>query len=205
MAMNQWLFAMLVLGAYLLGSIPFGLLMGWLFGAGDIRRQGSGNIGATNVLRTTGKKAAVLALFLDMAKGSVAVGVGMIRFPETPWLVPAMALAVFVGHLYPVYLGFRGGKGVATALGIFLFWTPMAGIIAAVIWLLVAFIMKISSLAALVAFLVLPGLIHLFGDFQALMASLVVVPMVFWRHRDNIVRLSKGTEPRIGKKGTQNE
>lgn len=198
--MSIGLFSLFVLGAYLVGSIPFGLLVGWLFGAGDIRRQGSGNIGATNVLRTSGKKAGALALLLDMAKGSLVVGVAVHGYGQQPWLAFAMALAVFFGHLYPVYLGFRGGKGVATALGIFLIWQPLAGLLAALVWLLVALVMKISSLAALVAFLVLPGLLYFFGNTEALMASWVVVPMVFLRHRDNIIRLLQGTEPRIGKK-----
>ncbi|HIJ83157.1 MAG: acyl-phosphate glycerol-3-phosphate acyltransferase [Magnetococcales bacterium] len=203
--MSYWSYGLLVVGAYLLGAVPFGLLVGRLFGAGDIRKQGSGNIGATNVLRTAGKKAALIALLLDMAKGGVAVGVGIYGFPHGPWLTPALALAVFLGHLYPVYLGFAGGKGVATALGIFLVWTPIAGFIALLLWLLVAVVMKISSLAALAAFFVLPGLVYVFGGTEALMASLMVVPMVFWRHRDNIVRLLHGTEPRIGKKGVRNE
>ncbi|HAT51162.1 MAG: glycerol-3-phosphate 1-O-acyltransferase PlsY [Nitrospirae bacterium] len=198
--MSIWLFGLSVVGAYLVGSIPFGLLVGWLFGAGDIRSQGSGNIGATNVLRTTGKKAGALALLLDMAKGSLVVAVADYGLGQPPWLVLAMALAVFLGHLYPVYLGFHGGKGVATALGIFLVWTPQVGLLVAMIWLLVAVVTKISSLAALIAFLMLPGLLYFFGNTEALMASWAVVPMVFWRHRDNISRLLQGTEPRIGKK-----
>lgn len=203
--MNIWPHGFLVLGAYLLGSIPFGLIMGWLFGAGDIRKQGSGNIGATNVLRTTGKKAALLALLLDMAKGGVAVAIGIHWFSQTPWLIGALALAVFLGHLYPLYLGFAGGKGVATALGVFLVWIPVAGLMAVLVWLLVAAVVRISSLAALVAFLVLPGFVYFFGDAEALITCLVIVPMIVWRHRDNCVRLFRGTEPRIGKKGVHNE
>ncbi|MBF0109039.1 MAG: glycerol-3-phosphate 1-O-acyltransferase PlsY [Magnetococcales bacterium] len=199
--MNIWPHGMLVASAYLLGSIPFGLLMGWLFGSGDIRKQGSGNIGATNVLRTTGKKAAFLALLLDMAKGGVAVAIGIHLFPPIPGLVPALALAAFAGHLYPIYLGFSGGKGVATALGIFLAWTPVAGVSILLTWLVVAAVMKFSSLAALIAFMVLPILEYVLDKPEALMVSLIVTPAIFWRHRENISRLLHGTEPRIGKKG----
>ncbi|MBF0145261.1 MAG: glycerol-3-phosphate 1-O-acyltransferase PlsY [Magnetococcales bacterium] len=200
--MNIWPHGLLVTGAYLLGSIPFGLLMGWLFGSGDIRKQGSGNIGATNVLRTAGKKAAFLALLLDMAKGGVAVAVGIHGFAQVPWLTPALALAAFVGHLYPVYLGFKGGKGVATALGIVLVWTPWVGLLALLTWLLVAVVTRISSLAALVAFMILPGLEYFLGNNEALLVSLIMMPIIFWRHRENILRLLQGTEPRIGKKGS---
>ncbi|MBF0435952.1 MAG: glycerol-3-phosphate 1-O-acyltransferase PlsY [Magnetococcales bacterium] len=203
--MNDWFYGGWVLGAYLLGAVPFGLLMGWLFGSGDIRRQGSGNIGATNVLRTTGKIPALLALLLDMAKGGVAVAAGLWWYGPVPWLTFWMALAAFLGHLYPVYLGFSGGKGVATALGIFLVWAPLAGLLSLLTWLLVALTAKISSLAALVAFIALPGYVYFLGNTEALLASLAIVPLVFWRHRANMVRLLQGTEPRIGKKVSNND
>ncbi|MBF0423965.1 MAG: glycerol-3-phosphate acyltransferase [Magnetococcales bacterium] len=134
--MNDWLhLAPWIAGSYLLGSVPFGLLLAWLFGSGDIRKQGSGNIGATNVLRTTGKTAAVIALLLDMAKGGVAAAAGVAWFGAIPGMVFWLALAAFMGHLYPVYLKFSGGKGVATALGIFLVWTPFAGLLSILSWL----------------------------------------------------------------------
>ena len=185
--------------AYLLGSIPFGLLLTRLAGAGDIRNIGSGNIGATNVLRTGNKALAGLTLALDLAKGFAAVLIGMVWGPEAAL---AAAVAVVVGHMFPVWLRFRGGKGVATALGVLLALAWPVGLIAAALWLATAAISQYSSLAALVAAVAVPGLAWLFADPPRAMALSVIAILVVIRHRENVHRLLAGTEGRISlKKG----
>lgn len=185
----------LLLG-YALGSIPFGLLLTRLSGGGDIRTIGSGNIGATNVLRTGRKGMAALTLILDMLKGFVAVWLAGQLFPGGEILAAAGA---FFGHLYPAWLGFKGGKGSATYGGILfgLFW--QGGVIYAVMWVSVLLISRISSVAALVAALAAPIAAAIFGfyDLVTLLAACTLI--IFWKHRGNIERLIDGTEPRIGK------
>ncbi|WP_130470358.1 glycerol-3-phosphate 1-O-acyltransferase PlsY [Candidatus Magnetaquicoccus inordinatus] len=185
--------------AYLLGAIPFGLLVARLMGSGDIRQQGSGNIGATNVLRTTGKLAGIIALLLDMAKGFLPLLLAKQSFGSHDPLTGGVALAAFLGHLYPIYLRGKGGKGVATALGIFLAWTPSAGLLAILTWLLTALFTRISSLAALLAFLLLPAFLFYQDSRSAMATALCIIPLIFWRHRSNIQRLAIGSEPRIGR------
>jgi len=189
----------LLVGGYLLGSIPFGLVVTRLGGAGDIRQVGSGNIGATNVLRTGRKDLALLTLLGDGGKGIVAVLLARHFFGET-----AAALAggaAFLGHLFPVWLGFKGGKGVATFFGVMLTAAWPVGVMAAITWLAVAALMRLSSLAALTAVALAP-LFALATD-QALpmvvLAAFMAV-LVFIRHKDNIARLRTGTEPKIGAK-----
>jgi glycerol-3-phosphate acyltransferase PlsY len=189
----------LLVGGYLLGSIPFGLVVTRLGGAGDIRQVGSGNIGATNVLRTGRKDLALLTLLGDGGKGIVAVLVARHFFGET-----AAALAggaAFLGHLFPVWLGFKGGKGVATFFGVMLTAAWPVGVMAAITWIAVAALMRLSSLAALTAVALAP-LFALATD-QALpmvvLAAFMAV-LVFVRHKDNIARLRTGTEPKIGAK-----
>ncbi|MBD0416333.1 glycerol-3-phosphate 1-O-acyltransferase PlsY [Oryzicola mucosus] len=191
------LVAALVLG-YVLGSIPFGLLITRAAGLGDVRNIGSGNIGATNVLRTGNKKLAAATLILDMLKGTVAVLVAL------QWGVePALAagLGAFIGHLYPVWLKFKGGKGVATYLGVLigLYW-PVA-LLFAVIWLLVAFISRYSSLSALCAAIAVPVSLYILGEPRIAGLFTVMTVIVFIKHRANISRLMAGTESRIGSKG----
>ncbi|MBF0611342.1 MAG: glycerol-3-phosphate 1-O-acyltransferase PlsY [Magnetococcales bacterium] len=187
--------------SYLLGAVPFGLLIAKLAGAGDIRQQGSGNIGATNVLRTAGKIPGAIALFLDMAKGALPVAVALYYVPKETPMFALVAIAPFIGHLFPVYLGFRGGKGVATALGVWLIWTPWIGLAMLGIWLAAAKIGRISSLAALAAFALLPVMLYLTGQGTIpLLTALVMVILIFWKHQQNIRRLLDGTEPRIGRK-----
>ncbi|MBF0401818.1 MAG: glycerol-3-phosphate 1-O-acyltransferase PlsY [Magnetococcales bacterium] len=188
-----------LLAAYLLGAVPFGLLVARLMGAGDIRQQGSGNIGATNVLRTAGRLAGAIALLLDMLKGVLPILFARLWLgPEAP-LVAGIALALFLGHLYPIYLGFKGGKGVATALGIYLAWTPEAGLYAILTWLLALLIWRTSSLSALLSFLCLPAYLFFQESRAAMATALLIVPWIFWRHRANIQRLATGTEPRVGR------
>lgn len=189
----------LLAGGYLLGSIPFGLVVTRLGGAGDIRQVGSGNIGATNVLRTGRKDLALLTLLGDGGKGIVAVLLARHVFGET-----AAALAggaAFLGHLFPIWLRFKGGKGVATFFGVMLSAAWPVGVMAAITWLAVAALLRLSSLAALTAVALTP-LFALATD-QALpmvvLAAFMAV-LVFVRHKDNIARLRTGTEPKIGAK-----
>jgi glycerol-3-phosphate acyltransferase PlsY len=188
----------LVLG-YLLGSIPFGLLLTRIAGLGDLRAIGSGNIGATNVLRTGRKGLAAATLVLDALKGTAAVLVaGRFIGPEAAL---AAALGAFLGHTFPVWLAFRGGKGVATYIGVLLALDWRAGLAFAAIWLVVAFASRYSSLAALVASAAAPLVVWaLDGGEMALLLALLAV--ILWlKHRPNIARLIEGTEGRIGQKG----
>ena len=185
----------LLLG-YLLGSIPFGLLLTKASGGGDIRNIGSGNIGATNVLRTGRKGLAALTLLLDLLKGFVAV------FIATHYLSGGAAFAAagaFFGHLYPMWLGFKGGKGVATYAGIMfgLFW--QGGVVYAIAWIGALLIFRISSLAGLLAALCAPIAAAYFGRYDLVALLVACTLIVFWKHRTNIENLMDGTEPRIGK------
>ena len=184
------------LTGYLLGSIPFGLLLARGFGLGDLRQIGSGNIGATNVLRTGNKGAAALTLLLDGAKGAAAVLLA--RAFAADDAVQLAALAAFLGHCYPIWLGFRGGKGVATFLGLWLAYAWPVGLAACATWAVAAAVTRISSLSALMAAALSLLWIPLLGPAQALVLGLVLTVLIFWRHRANIARLRAGTEPRIG-------
>lgn len=187
----------IALGAYLLGSIPFGLVLTRAMGLGDLRSIGSGNIGATNVLRTGNKLAAFLTLVLDAGKGALAVIVA--RALAGGDAAQVAALAAFLGHLYPVFAGLKGGKGVATFLGVLLALAWPLGLAACAIWLATALILRISSLGALVSAAAAPVLAPLLGAGNLTLLCVVLAALVFWRHRQNITRLRQGTEPRIGK------
>jgi glycerol-3-phosphate acyltransferase PlsY len=191
--------ALTVLLAYLAGSIPFGVLIARALGLGDLRKIGSGNIGATNVLRTGNKRAAAATLLLDAAKGAVAVLAARYFAGETAAMLAG--LAAFLGHLYPVWLGFRGGKGVATFLGVMLALAWPVGLAACATWAAVAAAFRFSSLAALAAAASAPLWLLLLGPHQAVWLALALAALVFLRHRANIARLLEGTEPRIGAKG----
>ncbi|HTV88456.1 MAG TPA: glycerol-3-phosphate 1-O-acyltransferase PlsY [Stellaceae bacterium] len=179
---------------YLLGSIPWGLLLTRAAGLGDIRQVGSGNIGATNVLRTGSKGLAALTLALDLAKGVAAVLIGAMWGPA-PAL--AAALAVVIGHIFPVWLGFRGGKGVATALGVLLALAWPVALAAAAVWLAVAALSRLASLAALVGAVAAAALAAAFLDPARAAVIAGIALLVILRHRDNIRRLVAGTESRI--------
>lgn len=196
--MEPYLPHLLPLLGYLLGSIPFGLLVGRLAGAGDVRHQGSGNIGATNVLRTAGKGAGAATLLLDMVKGALPVLLAQHLLGHLHAATVLTVLAAFAGHLFPPWLGFRGGKGVATGLGVFLAWTPWAGLLAVAAWLAAAALFRYSSLAALIAFGLLPLLELLLEGTVAMTTAAVITAAIFWRHSENLRRLGAGTEPRIG-------
>jgi acyl phosphate:glycerol-3-phosphate acyltransferase len=182
---------------YLLGSIPFGLVITRLLGLGDIRGMGSGNIGATNVLRTGSKGAAAATLLLDAVKGAVPVLLAAVLVGH-PVPAAVAGLGAFLGHVFPVWLRFNGGKGVATFLGVMLALAPPIGLIACATWLVVALLARISSLAALVAAALTPVWLLLLGPREAAWLGLALAALVFLRHRDNIRRLAAGTEPRIG-------
>ncbi|HEX7388488.1 MAG TPA: glycerol-3-phosphate 1-O-acyltransferase PlsY [Acidiphilium sp.] len=179
---------------YLLGSIPFGLLLTRAAGLGDIRKIGSGNIGATNVLRTGHKGLAALTLLLDGLKGVIAV---LLTHNEGRWVAVIAGLFAVIGHLYPVWLKFRGGKGIAVGLGVLLAEAFPVGLIACAIWLVMAFWKRMSSLAALTAFALAPIVALLFGDWRVAIFAVPITALVFHKHRANIERLRAGTEPRI--------
>lgn len=180
---------------YLLGSIPFGLILTRLFGAGDLRQIGSGNIGATNVLRTGRKGLAAATLILDAAKGAAAVLIAGWLFPGHE--IPAAA-AAFIGHLYPVWLKFRGGKGVATLLGIVLAFDWRIGLAFAIAWLGLFAVTRTSSVGGMAAAIAAPVAAAAFGRFDLAILLLALALLVLWKHRANIGRLIEGTEPRSG-------
>ena len=185
----------LLLG-YLLGSIPFGLLLTWLGGKGDIRRVGSGNIGATNVLRTGSKLLAALTLILDCLKATAAVLIARRLWGDDA--APVAAAGALVGHLYPIWLKFRGGKGVATFLGILIALLPFAAVVYAVIWILLLLTIRISSVAGMTAAVSAPitaAILH--SSLLPMLLGFAV--LVLWKHRENVLRLRRGTEPRIGR------
>jgi len=184
-----------IAGGYLLGSIPFGLILTKLAGGGDVRKIGSGNIGATNVLRTSNKPLAALTLLLDVLKGTAAVWLGA-QFGPLPAIFAG--LGAFLGHLFPVWLGFRGGKGVATYIGVALGLYWPAALIFCVVWLLVAAATRYSSLAALVASAATVCALALTGKWWLAALFLLLTVLLYVRHTTNIGRLMKGQETRIG-------
>jgi glycerol-3-phosphate acyltransferase PlsY len=183
---------------YLLGSIPFGLFFAWASGAGDVRKIGSGNIGATNVLRTGKKWAAAGTLICDAAKGAAAVLIA--RYFLMPGAEIFAALAAVLGHLFPAWLGFKGGKGVATFLGVCLALYWPVGLSVCATWLLAALVWRISSLSALIAIALSPVYFFAFGQRDYAPLAVVLAALIFFMHRENIRRLLGGQEPRIGSK-----
>lgn len=181
---------------YLMGSIPFGMVMAKVMGLGNLRNIGSGNIGATNVLRTGNKAAAALTLIFDAAKGGVAVLVARVLAGEDAAQIAA--LAALLGHCFPVWLGFKGGKGVATFLGIWLALDWRVGVACCLTWLVAAAVWRISSLAALAAAATSTIWALLLTGSQTLLLAGVLTLLVYWRHSANIARIKSGTEPKIG-------
>jgi len=190
----------LILG-YFLGSIPFGLFFTFASGAGDVRKIGSGNIGATNVLRTGKKWAAAATLLCDGLKGAAAVLLARSFLP--PGCEIFAALAAVLGHVFPVWLSFKGGKGVATFLGVTFALCWPAGLLVAGTWLLAAAIWRVSSLSALIAIALSPVYFFLVGHKEYAPVALLLAALIFFMHRENIRRLLSGTEPRIGSKGAK--
>lgn len=213
------IYVVILIAGYLLGSIPFGLLLCKIFGYGDIRKIGSGNIGATNVLRTGNKFLALATLLLDCGKGAIAVLVigilfganchlincvapcSCISFEEARFFKTLAGFSAILGHCYPIWLKFKGGKGVATTLGTLLAAMPVVGAAACLVWFLMALVFRISSLAALVAIALTPIIAHaLYNDsnISGLCAAIAVI--VYLKHHENIKRLFAGQEPKIGKR-----
>ena len=199
--------ALVAAGGYLLGSIPFGVILTRLVTGEDVRSIGSGNIGATNVLRTGRKDLAFATLILDAGKGAAAYLVAQAVFPGVPALAAIAGGAAFLGHLFPVWLGFKGGKGVATFFGLLLAAAWPLGLLAGATWLLVAALLRMSSLAALLAsaaapvYALLPlALLGLPAPAPVAALALFTAVLIWIRHHENIARLLKGTEPRIGAK-----
>lgn len=191
---------LLVIAAYLLGSVSSAIIVCRLMGLPDPRTQGSNNPGATNVMRIGGKKPAAITLLGDSLKGLIPMLVGH-ALGMGPGVLAAIGLAAFIGHLYPVFFGFRGGKGVATALGVQfgLYW-PI-GLCVAAVWLFVAKVLKISSLSGLISMALAPGFVWLFWPEKTLLGmQLVITGLLIWRHRSNIRNLLAGTEDRIATK-----
>lgn len=183
---------------YLLGSIPFGVLLTRFGGAGDLRKVGSGNIGATNVLRTGRKGLAALTLLLDGAKGATAILIVRQLFPHGEGLAELAAIGAILGHLYPVWLRFRGGKGVATLLGVMIPLNPPSALVYAVAWVGTLALTRYSSVAGMTAALLAPVAAAAFGRFDLALLFLGFGLLVFWKHRGNLERLMAGTEPRVG-------
>jgi glycerol-3-phosphate acyltransferase PlsY len=186
------------LAGYLFGAIPFGIVMAKVFGLGDLRAIGSGNIGATNVLRTGNKLAAFLTLILDAGKAGIAVLLAGALFGELAGLVAG--LAAFVGHCYPVWLGFKGGKGVATFFGLIFAACWPVGLAAGATWLVIAALSRYSSLSALIASALAPVYAAALGGTLMVPFLIILALLIFWRHTENIQRLLKGTEGKIGSK-----
>jgi len=186
----------LIVAAYLIGGIPFGLILSKGLAKRDPRQFGSGNIGATNAMRTGGKTVGLLTLFADIGKGSLAVALAM-AVSDASWLIASVAMAAFLGHIFPVYLRFRGGKGVATMFGVLLPWQPWLAVIAFVIWLLALKISHYVSLASILAGWSLPVASFMTGqDAASLLACLLFAVLMTQRHHENIRRMRDGTEPR---------
>ncbi|WP_404292157.1 glycerol-3-phosphate 1-O-acyltransferase PlsY [Microvirga sp. RSM25] len=191
------LLAALIFG-YLLGSIPFGLIFTRMAGLGDVRKIGSGNIGATNVLRTGRKGLAAATLVGDALKGTAAV---LIAAQWGPQFATVAALGAFMGHLFPVWLKFKGGKGVATFIGVLIGLKPLAALIFVLIWIGVAFASRYSSLSALIASAATPIVLWLLGEPGMAGTTIILVALLWWKHSQNISRLLAGTEGKIGQKG----
>ena len=190
---------LLLFMAYLLGSIPTGVLLARIYGGKDLSKEGSGNIGATNVGRVVGKKAGIITLVGDCLKGIIPLLITMAVAGRIPWLISAVALTAFLGHLYPVFNKFKGGKGVATALGVFLVVSPIATLLAVITFGLILYIWRYVSLGSIMAAGIMPALMGIFASSKIyIILALIVSGLVIYRHRENIKRLIDGNENKFG-------
>jgi len=202
MTMNTLLQVLLITASYLLGAVPFGLIFTKLLSRVDVRTVGSGNIGATNVLRAAGKKAAILTLLADALKGYLPALIAKLIFQDG-YVTVLCGAAAILGHNFPVYLKFKGGKGVATSYGVMLAVSPLIGLFCLLAWLIAALLWRYSSLSALVSFACYPLLTFLMTAPVSRpygLLSLFLFGMIYYRHRENLKRLIAGTESKIGKK-----
>lgn len=185
--------------SFIIGSIPFGIIIAKAKGV-DLKKVGSGNIGATNVLRSLGKWPAILTLLGDILKGTLVIAIG--RYLEVGAFYEGLiGISAILGHNFSLFLSFTGGKGVATSIGVLIFYIPQVAIVTILLWLFVVFISRYSSLGALVSFGLLPINILIFDDKKKLIIGIMIAILIFIRHRDNIQRLLKGTERKIGQRG----
>jgi len=198
--MDAFSYLAAAIGGYLLGSIPFGLVLTRIAGLGDIREVGSGNIGATNVLRTGRKDLALATLLLDAGKAGIAAALFGLTLGTTEGLIAGAA--AFSGHCFPIWLGFKGGKGVATFVGTILVVSWPVGLVVIATWLVTAATFRMSSLGALIAALAAPIAALAFGRPDVAIMTGALAALIYWLHRENIGRILKGSEPKIGKKKT---
>lgn len=198
--MNYWIALCAVILGYIFGSIPFGLIFTRIFEKKDIRTLGSGNIGATNVLRTGNKKLALLTLFFDAIKGALPILIIGIFLGQEKLALMSAGLGGVIGHIYPIWLKFKGGKGVATGLGVIATLSWPVALIIVCIWALVALVFRYSSLGAIVAFLSCPLVAYCSTNTTYLLGFLLISVLIIFKHRSNIIRLLTGTEPKIGEK-----
>jgi glycerol-3-phosphate acyltransferase PlsY len=196
--MDMIKYILLFIASFILGSIPFGIIIAKAKGV-DLKKVGSRNIGATNVLRSLGKWPAALTLLGDVLKGTAAVAIGR-YFGVEPVYEGFVGLSAILGHNFSIFLGFRGGKGVATSLGVLGIYSPQTALFTFIIWLLVVMFTKYSSLGALVSFGLLPINVLLFDSKEKLFTAILITILIFMRHKDNIQRFIKGTERRMGQR-----
>jgi glycerol-3-phosphate acyltransferase PlsY len=191
---------LLLIVAFILGSIPFGIIVAGIKGV-DLKKVGSGNIGATNVLRSLGKWPAVLTLFGDILKGTIAVAIGKF-LGVGPFYEGLIGLSAILGHNFSIFLGFRGGKGVATSFGVLLVYIPQAALVTLIMWIIIVILTKYSSLGAIVSFGLLPVNVALFDQHyrEKLFIAILITILILVRHKDNIGRLIRGTERKIGQR-----
>lgn len=193
--------SLLILFAYLIGSIPTGVILARYYGISDITREGSGNIGATNVGRVVGKKAGIITLAGDMLKGVIPLLVTSVIAGNIPWLIALTGLAAFLGHIYPVFNNFKGGKGVATALGVFIYISPLSVLAAAAVFGGLVYFWRYVSLGSIVAAGLMPAFIGLFSETKIyIILAAVIGGIVIYRHKSNILRLLEGKENRVNDK-----
>ena len=197
-------YAGLFLGTYMVAAVPFGYLIGRAGGV-DVRRRGSGNIGATNLLRTRGKVAGILTLLLDAAKGAVPVTAAHALFPAEPWVPVAAGFVAVAGHCFSLYMRFHGGKGVATAVGAFLALDPLVAAGAVSVFTLVVAWTRLVALGSTIFASALPGIAWLLGTPELALGSIPIAIVIVWRHRENLARIRSGTEDRLGSRRATGE